>query len=67
LARFGIDHGENGLQPLEALGDVGVQGDGHGHGDGEVEHHVQVEHVLRVDTGEEEVEKVGLAAGFDPL
>lgn len=67
LARFGINHGEDCLQPLEALADVGVQGDGYSHGDREIEHHIQVEHVFRVDTVEEEVEEVGLAAGFDPL
>lgn len=67
LARFGINHGENGLQPLKALADIGVKGDSYSHSDGEVEHHVQVEHILWVDAGEEEVEKVGLAAGFDPL
>lgn len=67
LARFGIDHGKNGLQPLEALADVGVQGDSHSHGDREVKHHIEVEHILRVDTNEEKIEKIGLAAGFDPL
>jgi hypothetical protein len=67
LARFRIHHRENSLQPLEALGDIGVQGDGHSDSDREIEHHIQVEHILWVDTEEEAVEKISLATGFDPL
>lgn len=67
LARFGIDHAENGLQPLEALADVGIQGNSHSHGDREVEHDIEIEHIFRVDSHEEGIEKIGLAAGLDPL
>lgn len=67
LTRFGIDHAENGLQPLEALSDVGIQGNSHSHSDREVEHDIEIEHILRVDSHEERIEKISLVTRLDPL
>lgn len=67
LSRFGIHCGQNSLQPLQTLANIGVQSNRDSHSDREVQHHIEIEHVLWVNADKNPIEQISLATGFDPL